>query len=57
MSYLPVKQIKTFDNVTGDNVKELNLFLKSIGEKRIYNITPIYNTILGGVIYVVEYLE
>jgi len=33
--YQPRIQVKTFDNVTGDNLKELNDFLSTIGESQV----------------------
>lgn len=53
--YQPRIQVKIFDNVSGDNVTELNIFLSKMGESHVKRVTPLFNTILGGVIYVVEY--
>ena len=50
-------KVKTFDNVTGDTLQECNDFLKTIKASLIISITPLYNTILGGIIYVVVYQE
>jgi hypothetical protein len=47
-------QVKIFDNVTGDNTTECNDFLKDIGT-RVKDIKTEYNTILGGVVYIVTY--
>lgn len=47
-------QVKTFDNITGDNTTECNNFLQEIGE-RVKDVKTEYNTILGGVIYIVIY--
>jgi hypothetical protein len=49
-------QIKVFDDVIGtDTTKEVNKFLIEMGVQ-ITRVTPMYNAILGGVIYVVEYV-
>jgi hypothetical protein len=48
-------KVKTFDNITADTLQECNDFLKTIDSSLIISITPLYNTILGGVIYVVVY--
>jgi len=48
-------KVKTFDNVTGDTLQNCNDFLQTIDSSLIISITPLYNTILGGVIYVVFY--
>ena len=47
-------QIATFDNIMGDNQTECNEFLKTIGND-VFAVTPLYNTILGGVVYIVQY--
>jgi hypothetical protein len=47
-------QIKIFENVTGGNDTECNEFLKEIGT-RLKDVKTEYNTILGGVIYIVTY--
>ena len=47
-------QVKTFNNATRDNEKSCNDFLNTIPNSCVI-ITPIYNTIIGGVIYVVVY--
>lgn len=48
-------QVKAFDDVTsGDPTEKCNEFLKEI-EGRVNTVTPLYNTILGGVVYVVTY--
>jgi len=49
-------QVATFDNVTGDNATECNEFLKVIGDKA-KDVNTHYNTILGGVIYIVIYFD
>ncbi len=50
-------QIKTFDNVTGNPEEEANNFLKGIEDSLIKEIHPVYNTIMGGMMYVIEYYE
>lgn len=47
-------QVKIFDNVTGDNTTECNDFLREIGT-RVSDLKTEYNTILGGVVYIVIY--
>ena len=49
--------VKVFDNVTSDTTKELNDWLKGKDFNQIEKITPLYNTILGGIIYVVQFLK
>lgn len=49
-----MRRIKIFDEVTGDNLSECNDFLKHIGD-RVIDIHTHYNTILGGIIYIVIY--
>lgn len=49
-------QVKTFDTPMGDNQGEVNEFLRRLGNKAI-SVTPIYNTILGGISYAVVYKE
>ena len=49
-------QVATFDNVTEDNAKDCNEFLKVIGNK-VKDVNTHYNTILGGVIYIVIYFD
>jgi hypothetical protein len=48
------RQVKLFDNYTGDTTKECNEFLKTLGG-RVISINSFYNTIMGGTTYVVEY--
>jgi hypothetical protein len=48
-------KVKTFDNVNGDTLQECNDFLKTIKASLIVSVSALYNTILGGVIYVVVY--
>lgn len=43
-----ILQVKTFDNVTSDPEGDCNEFLK--GQPSAI-VIPLYNTILGGVIY------
>ena len=50
-------KIKTFDNVIGDTLSECNSFLQTIKRSLIISVTPLFNTILGGVIYVVIYQD
>jgi hypothetical protein len=50
-----IQQVKVFDNVTSDNESDCNSFLKEITDSAVVSVTPLYNTILGGVIYVVVY--
>lgn len=47
-------QVKTFDNPTGNTEKECNEFLKQMGNS-VADVTPLYNSTLGGVIYTVTY--
>ncbi len=47
-------QVKEFCNPTSDMEKELNEFLKSKGT-RVVSVNSFYNTILGGINYVVTY--
>ncbi len=49
------QQIETFDNVIGNTKTYCNEFLKTIPSEKIVSINSFYNTILGGVIYVVVY--
>lgn len=50
-SYL---QIKTFDEVIGDNESQCNKFIEELG-CRFEQLQTVYNSILGGVIYIVLY--
>ena len=47
-------QVKEFSDVTSDNTSECNEFMKEIG-CRFESVNSFYNTILGGVVYVVLY--
>ena len=47
-------QVKRFDNVTGDSESQVNQFLKEVGG-RVEDIHSHYNTILGGIEYIVIY--
>lgn len=49
-------QVKTFDDVTTDNATQCNDFLKEIGGK-VMTVNTVYNTILGGVVYIVLYFD
>lgn len=49
-------QVEKFDNVTGDNLKDCNDFLGTLGAN-VLSVNTFYDTILGGVIYVVVYFE
>ena len=48
------QQVKKFDNRMDDNTDECNKFLKELGT-RVVEVKAIYNTILGGMEYVVIY--
>ncbi len=47
-------KVKEFSDYSTDQVPILNEFLKSIGS-RVVSVTPLYNTILGGIQYIVVY--
>ena len=47
-------QVKQFADYSSDNEQIVNDFLKEIGN-RVVSVTPLYNTILGGIQYVVVY--
>jgi len=47
-------QIKEFSDCTSDNAEKANEFLKEIGT-RMVSVIPIYNTINGGIQYVITY--
>ena len=50
-------QVKAFDNViSGNTTEQCNIFLKEMGIK-VTSVTPLYNTILGGVVYIVTYFK
>ena len=47
-------QVKQFDEYSSDNEQIVNEFLKEMGT-RVVSVTPIHDTILGGIQYVVVY--
>lgn len=47
-------QVKQFAEYSSDNEQTVNKFLKEMGS-RVVSVTPLYNTILGGIQYVVVY--
>ena len=47
-------QVKQFDEYLSDNEQIVNEFLKEMGT-RVVSVTPIHDTILGGIQYVVVY--
>jgi hypothetical protein len=47
-------QVKVFDNASGDTASDCNKFLDEI-KNLAFSVTPFYNTILGGVVFVVTY--
>lgn len=49
-------QVAIFDDVTSDNAAECNEFLEIIGNK-VKDVNTHFNTILGGVVYVVIYFD
>lgn len=49
-------QVKQFDESMEDNEQKINEFLKEIGD-RVVSVTPFYNTILGGIQYVVLFRD
>jgi hypothetical protein len=49
-------QIKEFNDCTSSNEEAVNAFLKEL-MSRVISVTPIYNTILGGIMYVVVYWD
>lgn len=50
-------KVKAFDEFTSDTTKQCNDFLEQLNDKglKVLDITSFYNTILGGIIYVVTY--
>ena len=50
-------KVRLFDSVMDSNTTdEVNEFLEEIGGS-VEKVTPMWNNILGGVVYVVEYWE
>lgn len=47
-------RVKQFDDFQSNNSQDVNIFLREIGD-RVVSVTPMYNTILGGIVYVVVY--
>ena len=47
-------QTKAFTEYSSDNEPALNDFLKEIGT-RVVSVTPLWNTIMGGINYIVVY--
>lgn len=47
-------QTRTFENPTGDPLRDFNSFLEMKGEL-VEGVTPLFNNITGGVVYVVTY--
>jgi hypothetical protein len=51
-----IVQVKTFSDYDNNNLDDVNLFLKELNsDTRVISVTPLYNTILGGMMYVVVY--
>lgn len=48
-------RITVFDNVMGDTTVECNEFLRNL-KAPVISITPLWNNIMGGVVYVVIHL-
>ena len=49
-------QVERFSDLKIDNEQILNQFLKDIGS-RVVSVTPLYNTHVGGIEYVVVYWD
>jgi hypothetical protein len=47
-------EVKEFSSYSSDNITYVNDFLKEIGD-RVVSVTPLYNTILGGIKYIVVF--
>lgn len=51
-----VRKIRVFDDVTSNQEELVNNFLEKLGKQDIV-VTPMYNTILGGIVYVILYWD
>lgn len=49
-----VLRVKEFNNPASDTERDVNKFLAEIGSKCV-SVTPLYNTVVGGIDYVVVY--
>ena len=49
------KQVKVFKNHECDTEVEVNRFLSNIDSNLIISVTPLHNTIIGGVDFVIVY--
>lgn len=50
-----IMKVKEFTDYTTSQESEVNSFIEKIGIENVLSVTPLFNTILGGIQYVVVY--